>query len=64
MAVDLRPRGLSPITQRMYLECAQRFAAYHRQSPTALGMLEVRTFLDHFVRKRGESRLSVPKPSC
>ena len=45
-------------------QCAQRFAAYHRQSPTALGVLEVRTFLDHLVRKRGERRLSVPKPSC
>jgi hypothetical protein len=27
MAGDLRLRGMSPVTQRMYLGCAQRFAA-------------------------------------
>src|SRR5438094_9648559 len=36
MAVDLRLRGLSPVTQRLYLRCAERFVAYHRRSPTAL----------------------------
>src|SRR5437870_1683033 len=30
MAVDLRLRGLSPVTQRLYLRCAERFVAYHR----------------------------------
>ena len=27
MAVDLRLRGMSPVTQRMYLGCAERFVA-------------------------------------
>jgi len=31
MAVDLGLRGLSPVTQRIYLRCAERFAAYHRR---------------------------------
>jgi hypothetical protein len=56
MEVDLRLRGLSPITQRMYLGCAQRFVAYHRRSPTALGESEIRAFRDHLVRERRVSR--------
>ena len=52
MAVDLRLRGLSPVTQRMYLGCAARFVAYHHQSPTTLGPTEIRAFLDHLVRAR------------
>jgi site-specific recombinase XerD len=56
MAVDLRLRGLSPVTQRMYLGCAARFVAYHRRSPAALGETETRAFLDHLVRERGVSR--------
>jgi hypothetical protein len=59
MAVDLRLRGFSPVTQRMYLGCAQRFAAYHHQPPTALGEAEVRTFLDHLVRERRISRAAL-----
>ena len=56
MAVDLRLRGLSPVTQRMYLRCAERFAAYHHRSPAALGESEIRAFLDHLVCARGVSR--------
>jgi site-specific recombinase XerD len=52
MAVDLRLRGLSPVTQRMYLGCAARFVAYHHRSPTTLGPTDVRAFLDHLVRER------------
>jgi Phage integrase, N-terminal SAM-like domain/Phage integrase family len=59
MAVDLRLRGFSPVTQRMYLGCAQRFAADHHQPPTALGEAEVRTFLDHLVRERRISRAAL-----
>lgn len=56
MAVDLRLRGMSPVTQRMYLGCAQRFPAYHHQAPTALSEAAVRAFLDHLVRERRVSR--------
>jgi site-specific recombinase XerD len=59
MAVDLRLRGMSPVTQRMYLGCAQRFAAYHHQSPTALGEAAVRAFLDHLVSARHVSRATL-----
>jgi site-specific recombinase XerD len=57
MAVDLRLRGLSPVTQRMYLGCVERFVAYYdRRSPQALGEAEIRSFLDHLVVKRRLSR--------
>jgi len=49
MATDLRLRGLSAITQRMYLNCVRRLAAYWRRSPAELGDAEVRAFLDHLV---------------
>jgi site-specific recombinase XerD len=53
MATELRLRGMSPITQRMYLGCVERFAAYHHRSPAAVGEPEVRAFLDHLLRDRG-----------
>ena len=56
MAVDLRLRGMSPVTQRMYLGCAERFVAFHRRSPKELGAAEIRGFLDHLVRDRKVSR--------
>ena len=52
MATDLRLRGLSPITQRMYLACVYRLAAYWRRSPAELGDAEVRAFLTHLVEER------------
>jgi len=59
MAVDLRLRGMSPVTQRMYLGCAQRFATYRHQAPTALGEADVRTCLDHLVRERRIGRAAL-----
>ena len=57
MAVDLRLRGMSPVTQRMYLGCVERFVGYHhRRSPKALGEAEIRSFLDHLVVERQLSR--------
>src|SRR5438874_1558311 len=56
MAVDLRLRGLSPVTQRMYLRCAERFVAYYQRSPKALGESEIRAFLDYLVQEKRVSR--------
>src|SRR5438552_8744591 len=57
MAVDLRLRGLSPVTQRMYLLCAERFVAYYQRAPKALGESEIRAFLDYLVQEKRVSRL-------
>jgi site-specific recombinase XerD len=59
MAVDLRLRGMSPVTQRMELGCAQRCAAYHHRSPTALGEADGRAFLDHLIGERHVSRATL-----
>jgi hypothetical protein len=56
MATDLQLRGLSAITQRMYLSCVFRLPAYCRRSPAELGEAEVRAFLDHLVHDRHLSR--------
>ena len=47
MIEDLRLRALAPSTQRSYVRCARKFAAFHRRSPAELGESEVRAFLLH-----------------
>ena len=56
MAVDLRVRGLSPVTQRIYLRCAERFVGYHRRPPRVLRESDVRACLDHLVQEKRVSR--------
>ena len=50
--VDLRLRGLSENTRRLYLRCARDFAAYCGRSPAVVGTEEVRAFLRHLVDTR------------
>ena len=45
MDADLRLRGLSENTRRLYLRCARDFAAYCGRSPAAVGTEQVRAFL-------------------
>jgi hypothetical protein len=59
MATDLRLRGMSPVTPRMYLRCARAFAAYHHRSPAALGEAEVRAFLAEGLRRQPSPPRSV-----
>src|SRR5438552_4467661 len=52
MDADLRLRGLSENTRRLYLRCARDFAAYCGRSPAVVGTEEVRAFLRHLVDTR------------
>lgn len=52
MDADLRRRGLSENTRRLYLRCARDFAAYCGRSPAVVGTEEVRAFLRHRVDTR------------
>src|SRR2546426_5200480 len=52
MDADLRLRGLSENTRRLYLRCARDFAAYCGRSPAVVGTEEVRAFLRHLVNSR------------
>ncbi len=45
MTEDLRLRNLSEETQKAYLRCVARFAAYYQLSPDKLGAQDVREFL-------------------
>src|SRR5207247_3541773 len=55
MEADLRLRGLSENTRRLYLRCARDFAAYCGRSPAVVGTEEVRAFLRHLVDTRRAS---------
>ena len=52
METDLRLRGLSANTQRIYLRGVRDFAGYHRRSPAELGEPEIRAFLTHLLTAR------------
>ena len=52
MEADLRLRGVSENTRRLYLRCARDFAAYCGRSPAVVGTEEVRAFLRHLVDTR------------
>ena len=52
MEADLRLRGLSENTRRLYLRCARDFTAYCGRSPAVVGTEEVRAFLRHLVDTR------------
>ena len=44
MVVNLRLRGFSSATQRMYLGCASGLRPTNHQAPTELGEADVRRF--------------------
>jgi integrase/recombinase XerD len=52
MESDLLLAGFRPNSRRTYLGVARRLAAFHRRSPAAMSIEEVRQFLLHLVRER------------
>ena len=52
MQGDMVLRGLRETTQRAYLDCAQKFAAYYRRSPAELGAKEIREYLLYLLEER------------
>ncbi len=52
MAADLRLRNLCPSTQKTYLACVHKYAAYHMRSPVEMGEQEVRDFLVYLCDER------------
>jgi integrase/recombinase XerD len=47
MEEDLKLKGLSAATRRVYLLYCRRFVEFHGRSPTAMGAAEIRGFLLH-----------------
>ena len=60
MDADLRLRGLSENTRRLYLRCARDFTAYCGRYPAVVGTEEVRAFLRHLVDTRRAVTLDRP----
>lgn len=52
MQSDMLLRGLRQSTQRSYLDCAEKFAAYYRRSPAQMGGKEIREYLLHLIEER------------
>jgi integrase/recombinase XerD len=50
MEEDLKLRGLSPSTRRIYLLYCRKFAAFYQRSPAELGEAEIRQFLLHHIQ--------------
>jgi integrase/recombinase XerD len=47
MEEDLKLKGLSAATRRVYLLYSRRFVEFHRRSPREMGVAEIRSFLLH-----------------
>jgi len=47
MIEDMKPRNLSPVTQRCYVHAVAKFARYFNRSPDRLGLTDVRTYQIH-----------------
>lgn len=52
MIEELRLRNLSPITTRLYIGAAERFAKYYGRSPDRLGPEQIREFLLHLLDRK------------
>lgn len=52
MQRDLQLRGLSPKTQRAYLDKARDFARYFKQAPDQLGEEQIREYLHYLLQKK------------
>lgn len=58
MAEDLRLKGFSPSTQRVYLHYAKEFAKHFMRSPARMGEEEIRTFLLYLLDERKLSHVT------
>jgi len=52
MQADLQLRGLSPKTQKIYLNQVRSFARYFKRSPEYLGEKEVKEYLLHILKEK------------
>lgn len=59
MSEDMQVRGLSPSTQRVYLERVTQFADYFMRSPEELGPEEIRAYQLYLLNDRKLSRASL-----
>lgn len=55
MIEDMRIRGLSETTQKIYVDCVAKFAQFYGESPANLGREEIRRYLYYLATKTDTS---------
>ena len=61
---ELKLRGYSEVTIRIYVRAVRKFAEFHGRSPARLGMEEIRVYLLHLIAERQWSRSGVNQTIC
>lgn len=64
MEEELKLRGHSPRTRKMYIAWIRRFAAHHRRPPEQMGIDEIRAYLIHLLEVEMLSRSSLVQALC
>jgi site-specific recombinase XerD len=64
MEEELKLRGYSPRTHKVYVDWVRRFAAYYRRPPEEMGGEDVRAFLVDLLEVRKLSRSSLIQALC
>ena len=59
MQTDLKLRGYSPSTRKIYLLYARLFARHFMRSPAEMGETEIRDYLLYLVEQRRVSRVTL-----
>jgi len=61
---ELKLRGYSEVTIRIYVRAVRKFAEFHGQSPAQLGKEEIRAYLLHLITEKKGSRSGVNQAIC
>jgi|tagenome__1003787_1003787.scaffolds.fasta_scaffold20915292_2 integrase/recombinase XerD len=61
---ELRLRGYSEVTRRIYVRAVRKFVEFHGRSPQRLGAEEIRSYLLHLTTEKQWSRSGVDQAIC
>jgi len=61
---ELRLRGYSEVTRRIYVRAVRKFVEFHGRSPQRLGAEEIRAYLVHITTERQWSRSGIHQAIC
>ena len=61
---ELRLRGYSEVTRRIYVRAVRKFVEFHGRSPQRLGAEEIRSYLLHLTAEKQWSRSGVDQAIC
>jgi integrase/recombinase XerD len=61
---ELKLRGYSKVTSRIYVRAVSKFSQFHDRSPARLGQEEIRAYLLHLITEKRGSRSAVDQAIC